>query len=69
MLEYEKTGVQTCLGSRVVVAMVWASGCSSISTPGLGTSICGGCGPQEQEKKKFWRIVKAAFMLLLNEQQ
>ena len=43
---------QTGLGSCIAVAVVQASGCSSDSTPSLGTSICSGCGPKKQKKEK-----------------
>ena len=38
--------LQTRLGSHVAVAVVQASGCSSDSTPGLGTSRCRRCSPK-----------------------
>ena len=34
------------------MAVVLAGGCSSDSIPGLGTSICLGCGPKRQKTKK-----------------
>ena len=44
------------LGSGVAAAVVQAGGCSSNSTPSLGTSLCQGCGPkktgEKQTKKK-----------------
>ena len=40
------------LGSQVAVAVVLAGICSSNLIPSLGTSICRGCGPKEQQKKK-----------------
>ena len=40
--------LQTWLGFSVAVAVAQASGCSSDSTPGLGTSLCFGCGPKKQ---------------------
>ena len=40
------------LGSCVAVALVLAGGYSSNSTPGLGTSICRGSGPRNNQKKK-----------------
>ena len=43
---------QTQLRSHIAVAVVQASGCSSDSTPGLGTSICLRCGPKNQKQKK-----------------
>ena len=43
--------LQMRLGSSVAVAVAKASGCSSDSTPSLGTSMCHGCGPKEQRKK------------------
>ena len=39
------------LGSAVAAAL--AGGCSSDSTPTLGTSMCLGCGPKKP-KKIFW---------------
>ena len=36
---------QMWLGSCVAVAVVWASSCTSDSTPSLGTSICHGYSP------------------------
>ena len=44
--------LQVQLGSRVAVAVVYASSCSSNSTPSLGTSICRGYGPEMKKKKK-----------------
>src|SRR5512147_2562521 len=38
--------LQTRLGSRVAVALAWAGGYSSDSTPSLGTSICRGSSPR-----------------------
>ena len=43
---------QTWLGSRVAMAVAFASSCSSDSTPSLGISICRGCSPQKQNNKK-----------------
>ena len=43
---------QTQLGSSIAVAVVQAGSCSSSLTPSLGTSICFGCGPKKQKKKK-----------------
>ena len=43
--------LQLRLRSGVAVAV--ASSCSSNSTPSLETSICLGCGPKKQKKKKF----------------
>ena len=40
------------LGSGVAVALAKAGGCSSNSTPSLGTYICCGCGPKKTKKKK-----------------
>ena len=40
------------LGSHVAVALASAGGCSSHSTPSLGTSICSGSGPRKGEKTK-----------------
>ena len=37
---------QTSLRSRTAVAVARARGCSSNSTPSLGTSICRGCSPK-----------------------
>ena len=34
------------------MAVVQASGCSSDSTPSLGTSICPGCSPKKAKKNK-----------------
>ena len=42
---------QRQLWSRVAVAVVLASGCSSDLTCSLGTSICQGCGPKKQKKR------------------
>ena len=41
---------QTWLGSGAAVAVVEAGGCSSDSTPSLGTSVCRGCGPKKTGK-------------------
>ena len=43
---------QMQLGSGVAVAMVWASGYSSGSTPSLGTSICHGRSPKKKNQNK-----------------
>ena len=40
------------LGSGVAVAVVQAGSFSSNLTLSLGTSICHGCGPKKQKKKK-----------------
>ena len=40
------------LGSGVAAAVVQAGGCSSNSTPSLGTSLCQGCGPKKTGEKK-----------------
>ena len=40
------------LGSQVVVAVAEAGGCSSDSTPSLGTSICCRCDPEKKKTKK-----------------
>ena len=40
------------LGSRITVAVAQARGCSSYSTPSLGTSICCGCSTEKGEKRK-----------------
>ena len=40
------------LGSGVAVAVAWAGGYSSNSTPSLGTSVCHECSPKNQERKK-----------------
>ena len=50
--------LQTWLRSGVPVALVQANRYSSNSTPGLGTSICPGCGP----KKKKIIIIKTGNM-------
>ena len=34
------------------MAVVWAGSCSSDSAPNLGTSMCCGCSPKGQKKKK-----------------
>ena len=41
--------LQTQLRSRIAVAVVQASHCSSDLTPSLGTSICQGCSPKKQK--------------------
>ena len=43
---------QTWLVSRIAVAVGQAGSCSSDLTPSLGTSICHGCCPKKQKKKK-----------------
>ena len=43
---------QMRLGSCIAVAVVWASGYSSNSTPSLGTSICHECSPKKKKKEK-----------------
>ena len=37
--------------SHIAVAVAWAAGYSSDSTPSLGTSICRRCGPKDQKKR------------------
>ena len=44
--------LQTRLGSRIAVALVQAGGNSSDQTPSLRTSMCHGCGPRKDKKKK-----------------
>ena len=44
--------MQTRLGSCVAVALAWAGGYSSDSTPSLGTSICHRSGPRNSKKTK-----------------
>ena len=43
---------QTQLGSGIAVPVAEAGSYSSNLTPSLGTSICRGCGPKKQKKKK-----------------
>ena len=43
---------QMWLGSRVAVAVAWASNGSSDWTPSLGTSICRSCNPKKSKKKR-----------------
>ena len=43
---------QMWLGSSISVAVVWARGYSSTSTPSLGTSMCHGCSLKKTKKKK-----------------
>ena len=46
-------GSQMWLGSGITQAVAWAGCCSSDwTTPSLGTSICPGCGPKKQKKKR-----------------
>ena len=42
---------QTWLGSHVAVAVVWAGGYSSNSTPSLGISIYHVCGPKNRTQR------------------
>ena len=44
--------LQRQIGYCIAVAVGQAGGCSSNSTPSLGTSTCRGCGPKKTEKKK-----------------
>ena len=48
---------QMQLGSRVAVAVAKASGCSSDSTPSLGTFICCGCSPKNNNHKNNKQII------------
>ena len=41
------------LGSGIAVALAQAGGYSSDLTPSLGTSICHGCSPRKDKKKKI----------------
>ena len=59
--------LQMRLGSGVAVALVKASGHSSDSTPSLETSICYGCGPQKERKKK--RKSQGKFENVLNKNE
>ena len=43
---------QMQLRSCLAVAVRQPSNCSSDSTPSLGTSVCHGCGPRNQKKKR-----------------
>ena len=43
---------QMQLRSRIAVAVAQAGSCSSYTAPILETSICHGCGPRKQKKKK-----------------
>ena len=43
---------QTRLGYAISVALAYASGYSSNSTPSLGTSICCRCSPKKSKKEK-----------------
>ena len=47
---------QTRLGSRIAVAVVEASSCSSDSTPSLETSICCGYSCKKKKKKKCLQL-------------
>ena len=40
------------LGSGIAVAVVEAGSCISDLTPSLGISICHGCSPKKEKKKK-----------------
>ena len=57
-------GSQKRLGSLVAVALAWAGGYSSNSTPSLGTSMCRGRGPikwqKDQKKKKKKDITRSS---------
>ena len=52
------------LGSGVAVALVKAGSNSSDSTPGLGTSICHGCGLPKKKKNKTKQKKKQTSSLL-----
>ena len=43
--------LQTCLGSRIAVAVAQARSYSSDWTPSLGTSIYHMCGPKKKKRK------------------
>ena len=49
--------LQMLLRSRVAVAVVVASSCSSDLTPSLGTYICHRCGPKKKNKKRSIRVI------------
>ena len=49
-------GSQTRLGSRVAVALAWASGPSFNQTPSLETSICCRCSPKKKIEKFHFTI-------------
>ena len=49
--------LQMWLGPGIAVAVVWAGGYSSDSTPCLGTYICCGCDPKKRKKKNFCRVL------------
>ena len=44
--------LQTWLGSRIAVAVVWAGTYRSDSTPSLGTSMCQECRPEKQKQRQ-----------------
>ena len=58
---------QTQLRSGVAEAVVKASGYSSYSTPSLGTSTCGRCGPKK-DKKNFFLSKKDKTMQMVKNQ-
>ena len=50
----------------VAVAVVQASGYSSDLTPGLGASMCCGCGPKKTKKKKIPYFPQAVGLVINN---
>ena len=44
--------LKTWLGSLIAVAVVYASSCSSDSTPSLGNFTCHRCSPKERRKER-----------------
>ena len=53
------------LGSGVAVAVVWAGGYSSDSTPSLGTFICHECGSKKRHTQKFLFKVFISFTVIV----
>ena len=50
------------LGSGVAVAVTEAGGCSSNSTPSLGTSMCYGCGPKKNKQQRKRNVYACVFV-------
>ena len=48
----------------LLLAVVWASGYSSDSTPSLGTSMCCGCGPKGGKKSVYMFLYEHKSMSL-----
>ena len=59
------TQMQLGFHVSVAVAVMEVSSCSSDLTPSLGTSICRGCGPKKQKKKRKNFSIKLKELIIM----